>query len=104
MYYMCAQSTAKSFKETLDVNLIAVDYLTRRLLPILGDHRSSERKDVETSKDFSLLKTRLLSRICVVSSAAAHRPVPNWSSYCVAKAGLLMWSRCAAAGTCWQSI
>ena len=42
----------------------------------------------------SLLKSKLLSRISVVSSGSAHQPVPMLGAYCVAKAGLLMWARC----------
>ncbi len=33
-------------------------------------------------------------RVLHVSSGAAHRPVPGWTAYCVAKAGLFMLYRC----------
>ncbi|KAG5190261.1 hypothetical protein JKP88DRAFT_266961 [Tribonema minus] len=94
-----AKSTASSFKEGLDVNLVAVDYLTRRLLPLLGDHRATGTPPAAGAalrEAASLLPPRLLSRVCVISSGAAHTPVASWSTYCVAKAGLLMWARCAA--------
>lgn len=94
---MSKVSTA-TVKECIDVNLVAVDYLTRRLLPLLGDHMSSKReeKSFNDSPLSSILKPKLLSRICILSSDAAHIPYPTLSTYCVAKAGLLMWGRCAA--------
>lgn len=92
--------TASQFQETLNVNLISVDYLTRRLLPLLGDHKATQTPGSgprsPASVDRSLLKSKLLSRVSVVSSGSAHRPVPMLGAYCVAKAGLLMWARCEA--------
>jgi benzil reductase ((S)-benzoin forming) len=36
------------------------------------------------------------TRITTISSGASLRPLPSWSAYCVAKAGLDMWARCLA--------
>ena len=36
------------------------------------------------------------TRITTISSGAAIRAVHSWSAYCVAKAGLEMWTKCLA--------
>ena len=59
------------------VNLIGVQALTSALGSVLlGGHRV---------------------RVTTISSGAALRPLPSWSAYCTAKAGLDMWTRCLAA-------
>ena len=58
------------------VNLVGVQHLTQLLRPaLIGDHRV---------------------RVTTISSGAALRPLPSWSAYCTAKAGLDMWTRCLA--------
>lgn len=62
---------------SMTVNLVGVQALTRALKPALtGGHRV---------------------RVTTVSSGAALRPLPSWSAYCTAKAGLDMWTKCLAA-------
>lgn len=60
----------------LQVNLLAVQDLTARLLPLL----------------FSAPRPR----ITVISSGAAINAISGWSAYCTSKAGLEMWARCLA--------
>ncbi|CAM9362816.1 unnamed protein product [Chrysoparadoxa australica] len=91
------KSTTSNFKKDLEVNLLGPDYLTRRLLPLLGDGKASARGVQEKDATDSVLPRKLLSRVAVVTSGAAFTPVPSHYSYCVAKAGLVMWARCAAA-------
>ena len=62
--------------KNLQVNLVGVQDLTNRLMPVMGG-------DEQT-------------RVTVISSGASLRPIHSWSAYCVAKAGLDMWSRCLA--------
>ncbi len=61
---------------SIQVNLIGVQDLTNRLSSMIGDKNHT--------------------RIVTVSSGAAKRAVPHWSAYCVAKAGLDMWTMCMA--------
>ena len=67
-------TTRDDFERVVAVGVTAVDDLTRRLLPLLDGG----------------------GRVGVISSGAALRPIPSWSAYCVAKAGVEMWVRCAA--------
>ncbi len=60
----------------LQVNLLSVQQLTKGLIPLMGGDTQS--------------------RITTISSGASLRPVQSWSAYCVAKAGLDMWTRCIA--------
>ena len=60
----------------LQVNLLSVQQLTKGLIPLMGGDAQS--------------------RITTISSGASLRPVQSWSAYCVAKAGLDMWTRCIA--------
>ena len=61
---------------SIQVNLIGVQDLTNRLNSLLGG-------DIHT-------------RITTISSGAANRSIHGWSAYCVAKAGLEMWTMCMA--------
>ena len=61
---------------SIQVNLIGVQDLTNRLHSLLGG-------DIHT-------------RITTISSGAANRSIHGWSAYCVAKAGLEMWTMCMA--------
>jgi benzil reductase ((S)-benzoin forming) len=60
----------------IEVNLIGVQRLTKGLYPLM---KASEH-----------------CRVTTISSGAALRPLHSWSSYCISKAGLDMWSRCLA--------
>ena len=62
--------------QSINVNLIGVQDLTSKLDSILGGAAHS--------------------RITTISSGAAKRSIHGWSAYCVAKAGLDMWSMCMA--------
>lgn len=42
----------------------------------------------------ALLPSLVGGRVLHISSGAAHRPIPGWSAYCVAKAALFMLYRC----------
>ncbi len=65
-----------AWSRSMMVNLVGVQHLTQALRPaLLGDHRV---------------------RVTTISSGAALRPLPSWSAYCTAKAGLDMWTRCLA--------
>jgi len=61
---------------SIQVNLIGVQDLTRRIAPHLGGESRT--------------------RITCISSGASKNPIHSWSAYCVAKAGLDMWSSCMA--------
>lgn len=61
---------------SIQVNLIGVQELTCQLDSILGGAAHS--------------------RVTTISSGAAKRSIHGWSAYCVAKAGLDMWSMCMA--------
>jgi len=71
-----AQVGINDWSHSLNVNLIGVQDLTQRLMSHMGGAQQS--------------------RITTISSGAALSPVESWSSYCVAKAGLDMWTRCLA--------
>ena len=65
-----------SWERAVNVNLIGVQDLTQSLDSMIGG-------DSHT-------------RVITISSGAAKRPLHGWSSYCVSKAGLDMWTRCLA--------
>ena len=65
-----------SWERALKVNLIGVQDLTQSLHALIGG--------------------KFHTRIVTISSGAARRPLHGWSSYCVSKAGLDMWTRCMA--------
>ena len=65
-----------SWERAVNVNLIGVQDLTQSLDSLIGG-------DSHT-------------RVVTISSGAAKRPLHGWSSYCVSKAGLDMWTRCLA--------
>ncbi|MDA8765903.1 SDR family NAD(P)-dependent oxidoreductase, partial [Candidatus Poseidoniales archaeon] len=67
---------ASDWARSIQVNLVGVQDLTQRVYSLLGGEQQS--------------------RITVISSGASLRPIGSWSAYCVAKAGLDMWSRCVA--------
>jgi benzil reductase ((S)-benzoin forming) len=60
----------------IQINLIGVQRLTKGLYP--------------------KMKASQHCRVTTISSGAALRPLHSWSSYCISKAGLDMWSRCLA--------
>ena len=62
--------------EAVNVNLIGVQDITQSLYSLVGGENHT--------------------RIVTISSGAAKRPLHGWSSYCVSKAGLDMWTRCLA--------
>ena len=64
------------WERAIQVNLIGVQDLTNSLKPILGGDKHT--------------------RIITISSGAAKRSLHGWSSYCVSKAGLDMWTKCVA--------
>lgn len=72
-----AQANMAQWTHSIHANLIGVQDLTQRLLPIMGGEEQS--------------------RITTISSGASLRPVESWSAYCVSKAGLDMWAKCVAA-------
>lgn len=65
-----------NWERAVNVNLIGVQDLTRSLDSIIGGESHT--------------------RVVTISSGAAKRPLHGWSSYCVSKAGLDMWTRCLA--------
>ena len=67
---------ASDWGRSIQVNLVGVQDLTQRVYSLLGGEHQS--------------------RVTVISSGASLRPIGSWSAYCVAKAGLDMWSRCVA--------
>ena len=66
----------EEWSRSIHVNLIGVQRLTKGLYP--------------------LMQTSSHCRVTTISSGAALRPLHSWSSYCISKAGLDMWSRCLA--------
>ena len=64
------------WERAIQVNLIGVQDLTNSLEPIIGGDKHT--------------------RIVTISSGAAKRSIHGWSSYCVSKAGLDMWTNCLA--------
>ena len=65
-----------SWERAVNVNLIGVQDLTQSLDSLIGGESHT--------------------RVVTISSGAAKRPLHGWSSYCVSKAGLDMWTRCLA--------
>ncbi len=65
-----------SWSYHLDVNLKGPFFMSRAVLPHMVERRSGV--------------------IVNIGSGAAHRPVPSWSAYCTAKAGLLHLTRVLA--------
>ena len=65
-----------SWQRAVNVNLIGVQDLTQSLDSMIGGESHT--------------------RVVTISSGAAKRPLHGWSSYCVSKAGLDMWTRCLA--------
>jgi benzil reductase ((S)-benzoin forming) len=71
------EANLEAWTRSMMVNLVGVQALTQHLKSALtGGHRV---------------------RVTTISSGAALRPLPSWSAYCTAKAGLDMWTRCLAA-------
>ena len=66
----------ESWERAVNVNLIGVQDLTQSLDSLIGGESHT--------------------RVLTISSGAAKRPLHGWSSYCVSKAGLDMWTRCLA--------
>ena len=64
------------WERSVNVNLIGVQDLTQSLDSLIGGESHT--------------------RVVTISSGAAKRPLHGWSSYCVSKAGLEMWTRCLA--------
>lgn len=62
--------------ETLVVNLVSVQHLTRILYPAM----------INAGR----------CRVTTISSGAAVNSLASWSAYCTSKAGLDMWTRCLA--------
>jgi benzil reductase ((S)-benzoin forming) len=60
----------------IQINLVGVQDLTNRLMPVMGGEQQS--------------------RVTTISSGASLRAISGWSAYCVAKAGLDMWAKCLA--------
>lgn len=60
----------------IQVNLVGVQDLTNRLMPVMGGSQQT--------------------RVTTISSGASLRAISGWSAYCVAKAGLDMWAKCLA--------
>ena len=71
-----SMAESEQWNQNLQVNLLSVQQLTKGLIPLMGGDKQS--------------------RITTISSGASLRPVQSWSAYCVAKAGLDMWTRCIA--------
>ena len=66
----------EGWEQTIQVNLLGVQDLTRSLDSIIGGENHT--------------------RITTISSGAAQRSLHGWSAYCVSKAGLDMWTKCMA--------
>ena len=64
------------WERAIQVNLIGVQDLTSSLDAVIGGENHT--------------------RITTISSGAAQRSLHGWSSYCVSKAGLDMWTNCMA--------
>jgi NAD(P)-dependent dehydrogenase (short-subunit alcohol dehydrogenase family) len=65
-----------NWARNIQINLVGVQDLTNRLMPVMGGKEQS--------------------RITTISSGASLRAISGWSAYCVAKAGLDMWAKCMA--------
>ena len=72
-----AGSDMSQWTHSIQANLIGVQDLTQRLMPLMGGSQQS--------------------RVTTISSGASLRPIQSWSAYCVSKAGLDMWAKCLAA-------
>lgn len=70
------ESNNQVWARAIMVNLIGVQCLTSNLSNVMGGHNHT--------------------RLVTISSGAALRPLTGWSSYCVSKAGLDMWTNCMA--------
>ena len=70
------ESNNQEWTRAIMVNLIGVQSLTSNLSRIIGGDNPT--------------------RIVTISSGAALRPLTGWSSYCVSKSGLDMWTNCMA--------
>ena len=64
------------WEKNIHVNLLSIQQMTKGIMPLLMD----------TGR----------TRITTISSGAALRAIHSWSAYCVAKAGLEMWTKCLA--------
>lgn len=73
---LVAEADLDEWAYNIHVNLIAPFYLTRTVLPVM--------------------QAQGYGRILNISSGAATRPVPGWSAYCAAKAGLDMLTQSTA--------
>lgn len=73
---LVADADLDEWAYNIHVNLIAPFYLTRTVLPVM--------------------QAQGYGRILNISSGAATRPIPGWSAYCAAKAGLDMFTRATA--------
>jgi sepiapterin reductase len=71
-----SEADNEEWARNIEVNLIGVQRLTKGLYP--------------------KMKQSQHCRVTTISSGAALRPLHSWSSYCISKAGLDMWSRCLA--------
>lgn len=71
-----AEVDRADWARNIQINLVGVQDLTNRLIPVMGGNQQS--------------------RVTTISSGASLNPVSGWSAYCVAKAGLDMWSKCLA--------
>ena len=71
-----SEADDEEWARNIEVNLIGVQRLTKGLYP--------------------KMKQSQHCRVTTISSGAALRPLHSWSSYCISKAGLDMWSRCLA--------
>lgn len=71
-----SKAPSDAWAENIQVNLIGVQRLTQGV--------------------YSLMKASTRCRVTTISSGASLRPIESWSSYCVAKAGQDMWTRCLA--------
>lgn len=69
-------ASRSDWERAIHVNLIGVQDLTNSLEQIIGGEKHT--------------------RIVTISSGAAKRSIHGWSSYCVSKAGLDMWTNCLA--------
>ena len=71
-----AEVDRANWARNIQINLVGVQDLTNRLIPVMGGKQQS--------------------RVTTISSGASLRAVSGWSAYCVAKAGLDMWAKCLA--------
>ncbi len=70
------ESDIHSWNRSISVNLCGVQSLTSNLQKLIGGN--------------------MPTRITTISSGASRKAVHGWSSYCVSKAGLDMWTMCLA--------